>query len=149
MISVWPSHPSIAPISRLHGTNPASTSAVWETIDYADLDDLRRSRWRGESEVVARSAGTVNTVALWFDATLVDGIAYSSEPGDSYTTYGQFTLPLIEPLTLAAGETVKVMVAFHRLEAGNVWRWSVDTATEHREGDSLAAIPLPLAALSR
>jgi SAM-dependent methyltransferase len=126
-----------------------TSSATWEQVNYRDVDDLRRHRWRGEAEVTATEACVANTVALWFDATLIEGIAFTSAPGDTYTTYGQIALPFVEPLTLAAGETATVGVKFDRLESGNVWRWTVDTSSEHREGDSLAAVPLLVPALAR
>jgi SAM-dependent methyltransferase len=125
-----------------------TTAATWASIDYANPDDLRRRRWRGEATVTASRDTEANAVALWFDATLIDGIRHSSEPGDTYTTYGQFTLQLVDSLPLAAGQSATVSISYDRLDSGNVWRWSVATDTERREGNSLAAVPISPAALA-
>ncbi len=124
-----------------------STSGVWACIAYSDHDCLRRLRRRGTCEVSALADGVVNSVLLWFDAELIGGIRYTSGPGEDHTTYGQFNLPLVEPLPVSKGEPLTVSVAFNRLEGGDVWRWSVDTATGHREGNNLEAIPMSPSAL--
>jgi SAM-dependent methyltransferase len=125
-----------------------STVGTWASIDYADVEDLRRDRRRGECAVTVAADGTANAVAVWFDAELFGGIRHSSEPGDDYTTYGQFSLPLADPLELRAGELVTIGVSFNRLEGGVVWRWTVTGERERREGSSLDAIPMAPPSLS-
>lgn len=119
-----------------------STSGVWSSIDYTDHDDLRSTRRRGTCELNALADGVANSVALWFDAELIDDVRYTSGPGDDYTTYGQFNLPLVDPLPVHRGEAITVSVGFNRLDGGDIWRWSVDGACGHREGSSLDSIPM-------
>lgn len=125
-----------------------STSAVWSSIDYADLDDLRQRKRRGSCTVRALTDGVAHSVALWFDAHLVGDVCHTSGPGEGYTTYGQYNLPFTEPLPVTEGEMLTIEVRFNRLDAGDIWRWSVDGPGGHREGSTLDAIPLSPASLA-
>ena len=127
---------------QLEADQIVTTSGVWTSIDYADADNLRSRKRRGSTILRALADGPANTIALWFDATLIEGISYDSAPGDSYTTYGQITLPLLEPLQLLEGDEVNVELSFDRLDAGDVWRWQVSAGDERRNGNSLDAIPI-------
>jgi len=127
---------------QLEADQIVTTSGVWTSIDYADADNLRSRKRRGSTTLRAIADGPANTIALWFDATLIEGISYDSAPGDSYTTYGQITLPLLEPLSLLEGDEVNVELSFDRLDAGDVWRWQVSAGDERRNGNSLDGIPI-------
>jgi protein arginine N-methyltransferase 1 len=56
-------------------------------------------------------AGTVNGVGLWFRATLADGVALSSGPGDRASSWGQAFVPIACPIRVGRGDELEVVVA--------------------------------------
>ena len=82
-------------------------------------------------------SATVYGWALWWEATLVPGVTLSTAPDAPPTHWDQVYLPLLNPVTLAAGEALELTLTHDsRPETGlNVgWR------TRHlREGRALSA----------
>jgi SAM-dependent methyltransferase len=126
-----------------------SSAECWASIDYTDPESLRAQKRRGTVTVGALADGQVSSVAIWFDAYLVNEIQHSSGPGESYSTYGQFNLPLVEPLPVRAGESITIDVRFNRLDGGDVWRWSVAGPAGRRDGSTFDAIPMSPTTVNR
>lgn len=126
----------------LQPSDVRSTATIWDRVDYTDVDDLRRRGRAGEGEVRATHDGEAHAVMLWFRAELLDGITYDTAPGEEPTTYGQWMLPLGEPLPIAEGEILQVAVSIDRLAGRDMFRWRVEGAAGVRQRTSLDAIPL-------
>ncbi len=127
---------------RLEPDQLLSTASTWTVIDYADAASLRATKRRGTTTVHALADGEATSVALWFDAYLVDGISHSSGPGAGHTTYGQFNLPLPESLRVQRDETLTIDLRFNRLKSADVWRWTVEGEAGRREGSTFETIPM-------
>lgn len=77
----------------------------------------------GTVELTARRGGTAHGLALWFEATVADGIAYSSAPGN-VSVYNRMLLPLLEPVSLDFGDIARVTV---RVDVrGERWAWDTE-----------------------
>jgi protein arginine N-methyltransferase 1 len=102
-------------------TNQVLTDAkAWAELAYGE--DYPRVYDR-TVELTAQRDGTAHALALWFEATILDGITYASAPGSSMV-YKRMLLPLLAPVRVTAGEAVKVTV---RMDVtGERWAW--DTA---------------------
>ena len=62
----------------------------------------------GEAAFKVARAVTVAGLALWWSAELADGITLATGPADPKTHWEQLYLPALEPIALAAGETLRV-----------------------------------------
>jgi SAM-dependent methyltransferase len=76
-------------------------------------------------------ADVADAVGVWFATELVDGVAYTSGPGQSQA-YPRMILPLATPLQVGAGD--EVTVALSALTDGGDWAWSV--SLERADGSS-------------
>ncbi len=68
--------------------------------------------------------GTAHGLCLWFDTQLLDGIGYSSGPGDSATIYGQIFLPWLDPVTIAEGQEIQVELRADLIGQDYIWSWN-------------------------
>ena len=92
----------------------------WTTLDYRTIDSpnvAAKVEWR------VSQPGTGHGLALWFSATLGEGISYSVLPWQPDCVYRGVFLPFAEPLTLARGDTVLVNLQASLIGADYVWRW--------------------------
>ena len=78
--------------------------AVWTSLDYGSVSDPDAD---GAVGWTMERKATVHGFALWFDATLVDGVGFSNAPGRELV-YGTNFLPLTEPLDLATGDRLEL-----------------------------------------
>jgi len=69
-------------------------------------------------------AGTARGLAIWFEATLVDGVTFSTEPGGEETTYGYFVLPLLEPVATGEHRGLEVDLRADLVGDGYIWTWA-------------------------
>lgn len=76
---------------------------TWDTIDL--MRDTRSNR-SGEASWPIKARVTIHGFAVWWQATLVPGITLATGPGDPETHWEQLYLPLLEPITATARETV-------------------------------------------
>jgi SAM-dependent methyltransferase len=86
----------------------AAAAREWDAIDFtaAKLASQRRGAARWTAAELKRAA--VHGFALWWEATLVPGIVLSTSPFEPATHWEQVYLPLLEPLTPAAGEALEL-----------------------------------------
>lgn len=92
----------------------------WCVIDYRGEPSTRASgslRFR-----VIRNA-TAHGIGIWFDSALFGNIQFSCAPGGPKTVYGHSFLPWLEPVTVAAGQEVRVELHADLVGSDYVWRW--------------------------
>ena len=70
-----------------------------------------------------RTAGTAYGVAVWFTAELLDGVGFSTAPGETDTVYGPVFFPFESPLSLVETDVVTVDVFGNLTSAEYIWSW--------------------------
>jgi protein arginine N-methyltransferase 1 len=74
-------------------------------------------------DVTTKRGGVAHGLCIWFDATVVDGISYSTAPGN-VVTYKRTFLPLLEPVRLEVGEQASLTI---RVDVrGRRWAWDTE-----------------------
>ena len=85
-----------------------SLAKVWDRLEFrADAEpapSLRRQSLHWSAKLLGEAP--VYGWALWWEAELVPGINLSTAPSAPATHWDQVYLPLLEPVRLAAGETL-------------------------------------------
>lgn len=97
----------------------ATTSAPWAELVYgASPPDLVE----GSLSLTATRDAVAHGIALWFDATLAEGIGYSS--ATSERVYSRGFLPFEAPVSVEQGDLVEVELAARRGMGDHAWAWS-------------------------
>lgn len=100
-----------------------SSPQPWCTLDYS-----LGANQRAECDIrlpILRE-GTGHGVALWFEATLFDGVGYSTEPDYFENISNRQFLPWLSPVPLHPGEEVRLRLHADLIGHGYVWRWDTD-----------------------
>jgi type I protein arginine methyltransferase len=107
---------------------------LWATVDYATVEspDIRSTL-----DWVVEQAGTGHGILVWFDADLAEDIGFSNAPSAPETIYGSLFFPWTGPVSLVAGQTVKVTLDANLVEKDYVWRWTTHIEPPDRSGGSL------------
>jgi protein arginine N-methyltransferase 1 len=94
--------------------------APWATIDYrtASGPDVG-----GTAALTVTRNGTADGVAVWFDATLVEGVGFSNAPDQPEIIYGSAFFPWPEAVDLRETDTVRVRFEARHVGDDYVWRW--------------------------
>ncbi len=92
----------------------------WATIDYAHMDSPNVA---GEAHWTMDRAATVHGFAGWFEASLFDDIGFSTAPAGPLTVYKQAFFPWPQPVDLAAGDRVSLVLQADSVGGDYVWRW--------------------------
>ena len=93
------------------------------TIDYNEVGspDLNgQLKWSIERE------GTCHGLAIWFDATLSEGISFTNAPGQPELIYGQAFFPWQEAVKLVAGDIVSVEIQASFVNGNYTWLWTTE-----------------------
>ena len=101
----------------------------WAVLDYATLEspDVRATvAWSLERPATAHGVG------VWFDATLAEGVSFSTAPGAPDLVYGRAFFPWTRPVALAVGDTVTVALRATLVGQSYVWSWNTSI---HGGGD--------------
>jgi protein arginine N-methyltransferase 1 len=102
------------------GSNALLTAgARWGRVVYGTSE----TTLDGTVDLVARRSGTAHALAVWFEARILGEIAFSTEPGCAMT-YHRMLLPLLEPVSIAAGDRVRLTV--RASETGDRWAWDTE-----------------------
>jgi hypothetical protein len=90
----------------------------------------------------ADTFGTVHALALWFDLEVLPGHWISNAPGPDTEAWGQWLLPLEQPLDVSSGEQVRASVAREILPGGMPgWlTWEASAGTESRVGHEFGGL---------
>jgi protein arginine N-methyltransferase 1 len=109
-------------------------AASWDSLEFDGDIDSRRA---GRAAWTPAGSATIFGFALWWECTLVPGVVLSTSPFSARTHWDQIYLPLLEPLTVRAGDTLALDVSSETGggESGIDVRWSV----EQRRGAALVS----------
>lgn len=97
-----------------------ATPAPLATIDYATV---RSPDIDADTEWTVTRDGVAHGFALWFDASLTDGIGFTTAPGAPQTVYGQGFLPWEQGIALAAGDRVRLQLRAKMSDGRYVLGW--------------------------
>jgi len=108
--------------------------ASWDSLEFDGDIDSRRA---GRCAWTLAAGATIFGFALWWECTLVPGVVLSTSPFGPRTHWDQIYLPLLEPLTVRAGDALALDVSSETGggESGIDVRWTV----EQRRGESIVA----------
>jgi protein arginine N-methyltransferase 1 len=100
----------------------ALEAVAWDSLDFGGPIDSRRSglaSWRIEEP------RTIYGFALWWECTLAPGVVLSTSPYAPRTHWDQIYLPLLEPVSAAAGDRLSLEVTTETggAEGGIEVRW--------------------------
>jgi protein arginine N-methyltransferase 1 len=93
---------------------------AWATIDYRSIVDCHVE---GTASCTAHRAGTAQGLAVWFDATLIEGVSFSNAPEQPQLIYGSAFFPWPHPVDLQEGDRVCVRLEARHVADDYVWRW--------------------------
>jgi protein arginine N-methyltransferase 1 len=108
-------------VGRVRPEQLLTDAQCWAVLDYATLEgpDVR-----GALRATVSKAGTAHGLALWFDATLAEGVGFSNAPGSPELVFGRGFLPWPEPVPVAPGDTVAATVHAKLVGDDYVWTWA-------------------------
>ena len=104
------------------------TAVTWDRLDFNVRNRFAR---KGTAEWPIAAPVTVHGLAVWWTAALVPGVVLSTSPLAAPTHWEQLFLPALEPIALAAGETLAVELRSRSSEEGGTdlaWGYRVRTA---------------------
>ena len=112
---------------RVKPENLLSESVYWREIDY---DNVTETNFREDISLTATRGGVAHGLAVWFDAELCDGIAFSNAPGAEELIYGQAFFPFEEAVPIAGGDRVDVRLEARLIGDHYVWRWNTSVSSQ-------------------
>lgn len=92
----------------------------WATLDYPTLTGADVS---AEMDWIITRPGVAHGLAVWFDSTLLQGVEFSNAPRAPELIYSNAFFPWQEPVALAAGDTVRLVLQADLVGEDYVWRW--------------------------
>jgi len=99
-----------------------ASAKAWDSVE---LGQDKRSNRKGETDWKPRRAQTVYGFACWWVADLAPGISLSTAPGAPRTHWEQLYLPLIAPIPIKPGDTLKLSLRSSSSEkAGTDIAWT-------------------------
>ena len=96
---------------------PAQCAAL---LDYTRVVE---PGFKAELSWTAAKDGTAHGLIAWFDTTLIEGVQFSSGPGQPDPVYGNAFFPWLQPVPLTAGDTVAVTLQANRVGMDYMWGW--------------------------
>lgn len=106
--------------AQVESTELLAAPHLWTTLDYTaitDTDAQGELRWR------AARAGTLHGVVVWFDAVLAEGIGYTNAPGMPRVIHSKAFFPVLQPVSVAEGDLIAVMLSASLTGAEYTWHW--------------------------
>jgi protein arginine N-methyltransferase 1 len=96
---------------------------IWTVLDYMSIENPDVS----SSNLIQKATrdGTAHGLLLWFDGELADGIQVFNGPGAEKVAevYGCGFFPLLEPVTIAKGDTITLDIRADLVNDQYLWRW--------------------------
>lgn len=116
--------------ATLLASDVLTVPGAWGTLEYASYAGEVID---GTVDLTVTRNGTAHGLAVWFEATVFDDIAYRSAPGWTLA-YARSYLPLLEPVRVTHGDRARITM---RADArGDRWAW--DTELFGQDGASRA-----------
>ena len=116
----------------------AQAAQVWDELSFLHHNKTTRS---GEASWTLGRRTVVHGLALWWTAHLADGIALATGPLDPRTHWEQLYLPVLEPITVDAGQQLTARLrSTTSYERGTNVAWTItvrDTAGRQLSHQSL------------
>ena len=109
---------------------------IWTVLDYPSIENPNVS-----SSLLTTQAtrdGTAHGLLLWFDGEIADGIHIYNGPGAEKVAevYGCGFFPLLEPVSIAKGDSITLDIRADLIEDEYNWNWH----TRIQSGDKARAI---------
>lgn len=109
--------------SRFKSEQLLTEPQAWCTLDYTVGTPARAS---AELKLRALRNGTAHGVCVWFDAHLLEGIGFSSQPEGGTTVYPQAFFPWLEAVPVAEGQEIQVRLHADLVGDDYVWSWTTN-----------------------
>jgi protein arginine N-methyltransferase 1 len=122
-VDMEPSRRKVANTWRKHRFQPEQIvlpPQLWGTLDYRTVTQPDVA---GEMAWIVERPATAHGLAVWFDALLAEGVAFSNAPGGPELIYGNAFFPWSSPVDLDIGDTVTVALHADLVGDDYVWRW--------------------------
>jgi len=97
-----------------------TSPAEWLTIDYTRVLEPHCS---GDMQWTIERAGTAHGLNLWFDATLLHGIEYSTAPDGPELVYGNAFFPLRHSVEVDEGDEIRCSLRADLIGGRYTWTW--------------------------
>jgi protein arginine N-methyltransferase 1 len=94
---------------------------AWATIDYRTMVHCHVE---GTAACTVHRPGKAQGLAVWFDATLVDGVSFSNAPDHPQLIYGTAFFPWPHPVDVKEGDRICVKLEARHVGDDYVWRWA-------------------------
>jgi len=126
------------------GNQVLSEAKPWAEVRYGDA--FSRAVTATVDLAVTRG-GTADALAVWFEATVHDGLSYDNAPGKQLV-YKRTILPLLEPTRVDVGESAHVVLRTDVSGAQWAWDTAIGERTRFRQA-SFLGVPTSPGALLR
>jgi protein arginine N-methyltransferase 1 len=103
----------------------------WITLDYMTVTS---PDVRGTVTWTVEHAGVAHGMVMWFDTELIPGIGFSNAPDKPELIYGRTFFPFEQPIDLASGDTVTIILRADLVDANYVWRWNTQVVSGQPAG---------------
>ena len=96
---------------------------IWTVLDYTSIENPEVSSSRLIQKAIRD--GTAHGLLMWFDGEIAEGIHIFNGPGaeKAAEVYGCAFFPLLEPVPIDKGDTIKLDIRADLIEEQYVWRW--------------------------
>jgi len=115
-------------IAASYLTSISTADVMSEPVTFFEADLLANEspKLEGKHVLTVSRSGTVNGVALWFDAALAPGVRLSSDPW-SETHWKQCFAPVYPAIQVEAGQPINVVIRMKlRTKVGDPFQFSVE-----------------------
>ncbi|HXB68834.1 MAG TPA: 50S ribosomal protein L11 methyltransferase [Candidatus Acidoferrales bacterium] len=98
-----------------------SEPVQWAQVDYRNLTSPSVA---GHGQAPILRPGTAHGLCLWFDTVLLDGVGFSNAPSRPKAIYGQGFFPLLEPIAVEPGDSVRIAIRADLAGGDYTWTWN-------------------------
>jgi protein arginine N-methyltransferase 1 len=120
--------------ARVSAEQLLSEAQSWARLDYSKVSD---PRVHGNVRLRVIRSGEVHGLAIWFDASLADGIGFSNAPSAPELIYGQGFFPWPRPVVVNEADEVELDLRADPVGDDYVWGWRSDVRS--RDTGEMAA----------
>ncbi|MBP0038257.1 MAG: 50S ribosomal protein L11 methyltransferase [Roseofilum sp. SBFL] len=108
---------------------------LWATLDYRTIENPNV----GNQMIFEPSrSGTAHGLSVWFDATLIEGVGFSTAPGMPELIYGTAFFPFLEPVEIRLGDTISVNSQANLVNNSYIFRWDTQVWEQGKESQCKA-----------
>ena len=96
----------------------------WAVLEYESIVDPNVADINSSHK--ATRSGTAHGLLIWFDAELFEGIGFSNGPQATRPAevYGRGFFPLLTPVAIEEGDSIKLTIEAELVDGEYIWRWS-------------------------